>query len=277
MARLGFEGVCVRMRRGGGGRLGPSEQIATLPVSSSLQRGQVCVIQFSNDCRVEMPPQPIDLVKMEPVLSNMVCPSVGGLRGGRMRGAGPRLMVRCPLRQQAECALVADHAGVHSAPQPHGRQTRCASCSLPTPRNPSMQYRMNGGTNISLAIQRAGQLLKPLPSSTRRVLVLLTDGRIDSHQVGGLRSVCGCGCGLGRRLGGKRAQYLARPGVKGGGKGRGMRRWGRGRATGFQDAWHPGAVTMPPVHARPVPRFPPVPRAATRTTWRRSWETSRGG
>ncbi|KAL4858206.1 hypothetical protein ACK3TF_001693 [Chlorella vulgaris] len=42
--------------------------------------------------------------------------------------------------------------------------------------------RMNGGTNIALAVQKAGQLLKPLSPSTRRVLVLLTDGRIDSHQ-----------------------------------------------------------------------------------------------
>lgn len=46
---------------------------------------------------------------------------------------------------------------------------------------------MNGGTNISLAIQKAGQLLKPLSPTTQRVLVLLTDGRIDSHQVGSLR------------------------------------------------------------------------------------------
>lgn len=45
--------------------------------------------------------------------------------------------------------------------------------------------RMNGGTNIALAVQKAGQLLKPLSPSTRRVLVLLTDGRIDSHQAGG--------------------------------------------------------------------------------------------
>lgn len=43
---------------------------------------------------------------------------------------------------------------------------------------------MNGGTNIALAVQKAGQLLKPLGPRTRRVLALLTDGRIDSHQVG---------------------------------------------------------------------------------------------
>ena len=41
---------------------------------------------------------------------------------------------------------------------------------------------MNGGTNIALAIQRAGQLLKPLGPGVRRALVLLTDGRVDSHQ-----------------------------------------------------------------------------------------------
>ncbi len=44
---------------------------------------------------------------------------------------------------------------------------------------------MNGGTNIALAVQKAGQLLKPLGPRTHRVLALLTDGRIDSHQVGG--------------------------------------------------------------------------------------------
>ncbi|KAL4436894.1 hypothetical protein ABPG75_004033 [Micractinium tetrahymenae] len=41
---------------------------------------------------------------------------------------------------------------------------------------------MNGGTNIALAVQKAGQLLKPLGPCTHRVLALLTDGRIDSHQ-----------------------------------------------------------------------------------------------
>lgn len=45
-----------------------------------------------------------------------------------------------------------------------------------------LQHRMNGGTNISLAIQKAGQLLKPLGDECSRVLVLLTDGRVDSHQ-----------------------------------------------------------------------------------------------
>ena len=46
-----------------------------------------------------------------------------------------------------------------------------------------LQHRMNGGTNISLAVQKAGQLLKPMGENARRVLVLLTDGRVDQHQV----------------------------------------------------------------------------------------------
>lgn len=77
-------------------------------------RCQVAVLQFSNDCRLEIPPSPVDPPRIARLLDGM--------------------------------------------------------------------YRMNGGTNISLAIQRAGQLLKPLSPDARRVLVLLTDGRIDSHQ-----------------------------------------------------------------------------------------------
>uniref|UniRef100_A0A383V3G9 VWFA domain-containing protein n=1 Tax=Tetradesmus obliquus TaxID=3088 RepID=A0A383V3G9_TETOB len=45
--------------------------------------------------------------------------------------------------------------------------------------------RMNGGTNIAAAVAKAGSLFKSCASctpSTRRVLVLLTDGRIDSYQ-----------------------------------------------------------------------------------------------
>lgn len=42
--------------------------------------------------------------------------------------------------------------------------------------------RINGGTNIAAAIAKAGSLLKAEPASARRVLVLLTDGRIDSYQ-----------------------------------------------------------------------------------------------
>lgn len=45
----------------------------------------------------------------------------------------------------------------------------------------SMQ-RMNGGTNIALAVQKAGQLFKGLGRATRRVIALLSDGRIDSYQ-----------------------------------------------------------------------------------------------
>jgi hypothetical protein len=56
--------------------------------------------------------------------------------------------------------------------------------------------RMNGGTNIALAVQKAGQLLKPLGPDTHRVLVLLTDGRIDSHQVGQPEGEC---CSRGQR------------------------------------------------------------------------------
>jgi hypothetical protein len=46
-----------------------------------------------------------------------------------------------------------------------------------------MQVRINGGTNIAAAVQKAGQLLKAsaAPDALRR-LVLLTDGRIDSYQ-----------------------------------------------------------------------------------------------
>lgn len=42
--------------------------------------------------------------------------------------------------------------------------------------------RMNGGTNIAAAVQKAGQLMKDLSSDCRRVMALLTDGRIDSYQ-----------------------------------------------------------------------------------------------
>lgn len=47
----------------------------------------------------------------------------------------------------------------------------------------AVQVRMNGGTNIAAAVAKAGSLLKAEPSSARRVLVLLTDGRIDTYQV----------------------------------------------------------------------------------------------
>ncbi|PRW34079.1 glycoside hydrolase isoform A [Chlorella sorokiniana] len=51
-------------------------------------------------------------------------------------------------------------------------------------------HRMNGGTNIALAVQKAGQLLKPLGPRTQRVLVLLTDGRIDTHQSREAHDMC---------------------------------------------------------------------------------------
>lgn len=43
---------------------------------------------------------------------------------------------------------------------------------------------MNGGTSISGALQRAGLLLKrDAPADALRLVVLLTDGRVDAHQV----------------------------------------------------------------------------------------------
>lgn len=42
---------------------------------------------------------------------------------------------------------------------------------------------MNGGTNIAVAIQKAGQLLKKhCHEDAIRTVVLLTDGRVDKHQ-----------------------------------------------------------------------------------------------
>lgn len=42
--------------------------------------------------------------------------------------------------------------------------------------------RMNGGTNFAIAIQKAGQLLKDVGPCTARILVMLTDGRVDPYQ-----------------------------------------------------------------------------------------------
>ena len=41
---------------------------------------------------------------------------------------------------------------------------------------------MNGGTNIALSIKQAGQLLRGEDRDTARIVVLLTDGRVDSFQ-----------------------------------------------------------------------------------------------
>ena len=46
----------------------------------------------------------------------------------------------------------------------------------------SAQARMNGGTNIALSIQQAGQLLKDEDPQAARIIVLLTDGRVDAFQ-----------------------------------------------------------------------------------------------
>lgn len=45
-----------------------------------------------------------------------------------------------------------------------------------------MQVRMNGGTNIALSIKQAGQLLKGEDPDAARIIVLLTDGRVDAFQ-----------------------------------------------------------------------------------------------
>ncbi|CAL8468573.1 g8113 [Coccomyxa elongata] len=42
--------------------------------------------------------------------------------------------------------------------------------------------RMNGGTNIALAIKQAGQLLKNEDADASRIIILLTDGRVDTFQ-----------------------------------------------------------------------------------------------
>ena len=44
------------------------------------------------------------------------------------------------------------------------------------------QARMNGGTNIALSIKQAGQLLKDEDPEAARIIVLLTDGRVDAFQ-----------------------------------------------------------------------------------------------
>ncbi len=41
---------------------------------------------------------------------------------------------------------------------------------------------MNGGTNIALSIKQAGQLLKGEDPDAARIIVLLTDGRVDAFQ-----------------------------------------------------------------------------------------------
>ena len=41
---------------------------------------------------------------------------------------------------------------------------------------------MNGGTNIALSIKQAGQLLKGEDADAARIIVLLTDGRVDAFQ-----------------------------------------------------------------------------------------------
>ena len=46
------------------------------------------------------------------------------------------------------------------------------------------QTRMNGGTNIALSLKQAGQLLREEDPRAARVIILLTDGRVDTFQGG---------------------------------------------------------------------------------------------
>lgn len=47
----------------------------------------------------------------------------------------------------------------------------------------SVQARMNGGTNLTLAVDTAGNLMRDkLPEGSPRTLILLTDGRVDHYQ-----------------------------------------------------------------------------------------------
>lgn len=127
------------------------------------------MLQFSNDVRVEMSPQPVDVESFGQLMQTMVRAPL--LPSAAQRAAQPLL-------------------------ETHGLTYSSAASHLTTHTVLSVQHRMNGGTNISLAVQKAGQLLKPLGEATRRVLVLLTDGRVDSHQVSVsslvLLSLCGC-------------------------------------------------------------------------------------
>ena len=44
------------------------------------------------------------------------------------------------------------------------------------------QVRLNGGTNISAALTHAGKMLKKSGSDVAKVIVLITDGRVDGYQ-----------------------------------------------------------------------------------------------
>ena len=54
----------------------------------------------------------------------------------------------------------------------------------------NLQARMNGGTNIALSIKHAGQLLKNEDPEAARIIVLLTDGRVDAFQGELKKPVC---------------------------------------------------------------------------------------
>lgn len=58
----------------------------------------------------------------------------------------------------------------------------CGSCA-PASSHP-LQVRMNGGTNIAAALSHAGKVLKrDAGADVAKVIVLITDGRVDGYQV----------------------------------------------------------------------------------------------
>ena len=98
-------------------------------------------------------------------------------------------------------------------------------------------------TRMQLAVRKAGQLLKPLRVK-RRALALLTDGRIDSHQVGA--------GGAGQRAASVRTCCRSTP------------------VAGAQ-AWSvPGQGAQPP-DTRAAPSYRLLRRRGRRGTWRRAW------
>lgn len=111
---------------------------------------QVAVVQFSNDVRVEVAPQNMPLDELKRQLDEMV------------RILSDTHVTRShDARSRNGVFLVVQHL-------------KCLACLC--------QSRMNGGTNIALAIKQAGQLLKNEDADASRIIVLLTDGRVDTFQ-----------------------------------------------------------------------------------------------
>lgn len=180
-------------------------------VAAGGVRAKVAVIQFSNDVRVEQGPADVDVEAFEALMTGMVR-SFNMLGWCRLAWSA-RLARSCAAphewRHSIAIATSTDAPARNRTPHIHwfGRPTHpvaqhrmnggtnmchvlCNGTASPLLMETisrshllPAQHRMNGGTNIALAVQKAGQLLKPLGPRTQRVLVLLTDGRIDSHQV----------------------------------------------------------------------------------------------